>query len=137
MSSATPETISFSVHFRRTIYEVSLPPDAPLTRLEAQLEELTSVAPSFQKLLFRGKWVQRADSVTLAQIGLRDGIRVQMFGSTVQEINSLKAIESEHQRRERILRERALKPQVKVCYFYAHRMNIVFYIDCRFARLVP
>lgn len=115
MLSATPENIIFSINFRGTTHQVSLPPDAPLTRLEARLEELTSVPPSLQKLLFRGKKVQHADNVTLAQIGLRDGIKVQMLGSTAQEINSLNVTESEHQRKERILRERALKPQVKVC----------------------
>lgn len=117
MSSAAPETISFSISFRGTTHGVSLPPDTPLTRLEALLEQLTSVPPTHQKLLFRGKKVQHGDDLTLAQIGLRDGIKVQMLGSTVQEINSLDVTESEHQRKERILRERALKPQVKVRVF--------------------
>ncbi|KAH0836793.1 hypothetical protein J3R83DRAFT_8545 [Lanmaoa asiatica] len=114
MSSATPENISLSINFRGTSHKVSLPPDVPLTRLEAQLEELTSVPPSLQKLLFRGKKVQHADDLTLAQIGLRDGLKVQLLGSTAQEINSLNVTEAEHQRKERILRERALKPQAKV-----------------------
>lgn len=117
MSSVTPEVISLSISFRGTTHEVSLPPDAPLTHLQAQLEELTSVPPFLQKLLLRGKKVQHAENLTLAQIGLRDGLKVQMLGSTAQEINSLNATESEHQRRERILRERALKPQVKVRLF--------------------
>ena len=117
MSSAAPETISVSISFRGTTHVVSLPPDAPLTRLEALLEELTSVPPTLQKLLFRGKKVQHADGLTLAQIGLRDGLKVQMLGSTAPEINSLNVTESEHQRKERVLRERALKPQAKVCVF--------------------
>ena len=117
MSSAS-ETISLSISFRGTIHEISLPPDAPMTRLEALLEELTSVPPTLQKLLFRGKKVQHADNLTLAQVGLRDGIKVQMLGQTAQEIASLNVTESEHQRKERILRERALKPQVKVRVSY-------------------
>ena len=114
MSAATPENISISISFRGTTHEISLPSDAPLARLEALLEELTSVPPTLQKLLFRGKKVQHADNLTLAQIGLRDGLKVQMLGSTAREINSLNVTESEHQRKERILHERALKPQVKV-----------------------
>lgn len=117
MSSAIPEKITISVSFRGTTYEVSFPSDAPLTRLESQLEDLTSVPPSLQKLLFRGKKVQHADNLTLSQIGLRDGLKVQMLGSTAQEIDSLNVTESEHQRREAIFRERALKPQVKVRLF--------------------
>lgn len=137
MSSATPETISLSISFRGTVYEVSLPPDAPLTRLEALLEELTSVPPTLQKLLFRGKKVQHGDNLTLTQIGLRDGIKVQMLGSTAQEMNTLNATESEHQRKEKILRERALKPQVKVRCIRVHfQTNARFGLDCRSARPV-
>ncbi|KAF8141456.1 WLM-domain-containing protein [Boletus edulis] len=113
-SEATPETISLSIGFRGTTHEISLPPDAPLMRLIALLEELTSVPPTLQKLLFRGKKFQHAANLTLAQIGLRDGTKLQMLGQTAQEITSLNVTESEHQRKERILRERALKPQVKV-----------------------
>lgn len=111
---STPENISLSISFRGTTHEVSLPPDAPLTSLGALLEDLTSVPPSLQKLLFRGKKVQHADNLTLTQIGLRDGLKVQMLGSTVQEIASLNATTLEHQRTERILRDRSLKPQAKV-----------------------
>ncbi|KAG9313149.1 WLM-domain-containing protein [Chiua virens] len=113
-ASATPENINLTISFRGTAYEISLPSDAPLARLETQLEELTSVPSSHQKLLFRGKKVQHADDITLVQLGLRDGLKVQMLGSTAHEVASLNVTESEHQRKERILRERALKPQVKI-----------------------
>jgi len=135
MSLATPENISLSISFRGTTHEVSLPPDAPLTCLGTLLEDLTSVPPSFQKLLFRGKKVQHADNLTLTQVGLRDGVKVQMLGSTVQEIASLNVTELEHQRTERILRDRALRPQAKV-RVSVDQTSAGFDLDCRYARPV-
>lgn len=89
-----------------------------------------------QKLLFRGRKAQHAGHATLAQVGLRDGTKVQMLGSTAQEIDSLNATESEHQRKERILRERALKPQVKVCAYRGHRKKVPLHLVRRSARPV-
>ncbi|KAF9233483.1 WLM-domain-containing protein [Melanogaster broomeanus] len=110
----TQDNISLTISFRGVAHAVSLPPDTPLTQLHTQLEELTSVPPSLQKLLFRGKKIQHEDDVTLTQSGLRDGVKVQMLGPTAQEVKALNATESEHLRKEKILRERALKPQVKL-----------------------
>ncbi|KIJ65488.1 hypothetical protein HYDPIDRAFT_110585 [Hydnomerulius pinastri MD-312] len=110
----TTTDISLTIAFRGITHIVSLPSNAPLALLHFQLEELTSVPPSLQKLLFRGKKIQREDEVTLTQAGLRDGVKIQMLGSTAQELDTLSATESEIQRKERILRDRALKPQVKL-----------------------
>lgn len=107
--------ISLQVSFRGVTHEISLPSDAPIPSLHAALEKLTLVPSSLQKLLFRGKkFGSGQEGVTLAQAGLRDGVKVQMLGSTVQELDVLNATESEYRRKERILRERALKPQAKV-----------------------
>ena len=107
--------ISFQVSFCGVTHEISLPSDAPTQSLHAMLEKLTLVPSSLQKLLFRGKKIGSGqEGVTLAQVGLRDGVKVQMLGSTVQELDLLNATESEYHRKERILRERALKPQAKV-----------------------
>ncbi|KAH7890919.1 WLM-domain-containing protein [Phlebopus sp. FC_14] len=106
--------ISLTITFRGVTHTLSVSPNAPLNLLHARLEELTSVPPSLQKLLFRGKKIQHEEDITIAQSGLRDGIKIQMLGSTAGEIGTLNTTESEYHRRERILRERALKPQVKL-----------------------
>ncbi|KAG1812876.1 WLM domain-containing protein [Suillus subaureus] len=113
------EDIVLAVTFRGTLHTVFLPSDAPLSALHSRLELLTSVPPSLQKLIYRGKKIQhRQDDsdpeLTIAQAGLRDGLKVQMLGSTVEELGQLTAANSAHQRKEQILRERALKPQVKL-----------------------
>ena len=112
--------ISLTFTFRGTSYALSIPNDAPLSVLHSRLEALTSVPPSLQKLIYRGKKIQRRQDdsepePTIAQAGLRDGIKVQMLGSTAEELNQLTKADSARQSKERILRERALKPQVKVC----------------------
>lgn len=107
------QPISFIVTLRGTQHPLSLLPDSTLASLYAQLEELTSVPPSLQKLLYKGKKTL-GDDATIAQAGIKDGLKVQMLGSTPQEIGGLKATEDEQQRRNRILRERALKAPTKV-----------------------
>lgn len=113
------EDITLTVTFRGTSHTVFLPSDAPISALHSRLELLTSVPPSLQKLIYRGKKIQhRQDDTdseaTITQAGLRDGTKVQMLGSTVEELGQLNAADSAHQRKEQILRERALKPQVKL-----------------------
>ncbi|KAG6332754.1 hypothetical protein ID866_6337 [Astraeus odoratus] len=108
-------SISFEVQFRGTTHRVSLDPSAPVASLHTTLAELTQVPPSFQKLLFRGKKIGTSqEGVTVAQTGLKDGVRVQMLGPTPEELDTLNAAESDYHKKERILHERALKPQVKV-----------------------
>jgi hypothetical protein len=108
-------TTDFTVSHRGQTFALSLLPDATFDFLQAQLEELTSVPPENQKLLFKGKKVGSDGDVSIADIGLKSGAKVQLLGSTAEELGSLRSVESEFQRRERILRERASKPQAKVC----------------------
>ncbi|KAH7918274.1 WLM-domain-containing protein [Leucogyrophana mollusca] len=134
-SSESEPNISLHVTFRGATHEVNLLPDASISTLHARLEALTSVPPSLQKLLYRGKRIQRqSEDITLIQAGLRDGIKVQMLGSTGQELETLNAAESEYQRKERILRERALKPHAKL---RSTGMSSVASTQYRFHRIEP
>ena len=109
------EPIELVVSHRGTQHRLSLLPTDTVALLQARLEELTSVPPSLQKLLFKGKKSNLHDSDTLAQAGLKHGTKVQMLGSTTEELGRTLAAENEHQRKERIMRERALKAPVQVC----------------------
>ena len=99
---------------RGTAHPLSLLPDATLAYLHERLEELTSVPPENQKLLYKGKRTVSNDA-TITEAGLKDGMKVQLIGPTAEELGGLKTTESEHQRKERILRERAQRAPVKVC----------------------
>ena len=114
----TSEDVAMNLTFthRGTTLALSLLPDATLAYLNDRLEELTSVPPENQKLLYKGKKAVGHDS-TLSEAGLKNGMKVQLIGPTADELGGLKATESEHQRKERILRERAQKAPIKVRFF--------------------
>ena len=128
MSSNTP--ISLTVTHSGTPYSLSLLPDSTLTNLQLQLEELTSVPPLLQKLLYKGKKPSSGvqDETTLSQAGIKHGIKIQMLGSTTEQLRGLQTAESEQKKRDHILRERALKPPTKVSSLNAiatcHSANI-------------
>ena len=105
--------INLTFAHRGTTHALSLLPDMTLAYLHDRLEELTFVPPENQKLLYKGKKAVGNDT-TISEAGLKDGMKVQLIGPTAEELGGLKATESEHQRKERILRERAQKAQVKV-----------------------
>ncbi|KAI1791839.1 WLM-domain-containing protein [Ganoderma leucocontextum] len=111
MESQNP-SISLAFTHRGTTYPLSLLPDATLAYLHDRLEELTSVPPENQKLLYKGKKAV-GNYARISEAGLKDGMKVQLIGPTPDELGGLKATESEHQRKERILRERAQKAPVK------------------------
>jgi len=69
-----------------------------------------------QKLLYKGKKPSSGaqDETTLSQAGIKHGIKIQMIGSTTEQLRSLQTAESEQKKRDRILRERGLKPPTKL-----------------------
>ena len=103
--------ISLTVSFRGKPHVLSLLPDSTLAVLHSQLEELTEVPPHLQKLLYKRQKLNGSDSktMTLVQAGLKDGATIQMLGSTTKDLDEMRAVEKENQRR-----ERAPKAPVKV-----------------------
>ncbi|KAJ3569206.1 hypothetical protein NP233_g5201 [Leucocoprinus birnbaumii] len=105
--------IDITINHRGSAYLLSLSPSTTLIELHAQLKHLTSAPPANQKLLFRGKKAGN-DDTTLTQADFKDGMKIQMLGSTAEEVGGIKAADDERAKRDRIMRERALKPQVKL-----------------------
>lgn len=111
------EPISLTINFRGKPHSLSLLPDCTLAHFQSELEKLTEVPPSLQKLLYKGKKQSGSDvaeEVTISQVGIKNGTKIQMIGSTTRELDSMRAVENENQRRDRIMRERATKAPVKV-----------------------
>ncbi|KAK0202451.1 WLM-domain-containing protein [Desarmillaria ectypa] len=116
MASASSD-IAITIVFRGTSHRVTLHPESTLGDLQDQLEKLTSVSPSLQKLLYKGKNLKqnRVGQETVVSIDLRNGSKIQMLGTTTEELDGIQVTESEQRRVDRILRERALKaPAYKV-----------------------
>jgi hypothetical protein len=127
---ASSDTIHLTVAHRGTVHALSLPPDAMMADLCRQLEDLTLVAPTNQKLLLKGKRLGNLES-TLADVGLNDGAKLQLLGPTAQgvwlsvsgaffltvftELGAMKTEEDAHRRKQQILTERAKRGTPKVC----------------------
>ncbi|SJL13724.1 uncharacterized protein ARMOST_17172 [Armillaria ostoyae] len=115
--ASTSSDITITVVFRGTSHRLPLQPESTLGDLQDQLEKVTSVSPSLQKLLYKGKNLKqnRSGQETVVSIGLRSGSKVQMLGTTSEELDGIQVTENEQRRVDRILRERALKaPTYKV-----------------------
>ena len=93
---------------------LSLLPDETLAVLQTRLEELTSVPPPQQKLLYKGKKSSHGESTTLQDAGFKDRMKVQLLGATAEELGGMRKAEDEQRRRGSIMRERAAKGTVKV-----------------------
>ncbi|KAF7291497.1 Zinc metalloproteinase [Mycena kentingensis (nom. inval.)] len=107
-------SINLVVSHRGTQHRVSLLPSDPLTELHGALEELTTVPPDMQKLLYKNSPRGGAKpEMTLREAGMKDGMKIQMVGSTLKELGGMQAKEAEERKRDRILRERAAKAPTK------------------------
>ncbi|KAK0501665.1 WLM-domain-containing protein [Armillaria luteobubalina] len=115
--ASTSSDIAITVAFRGTSHRITLQPQSTLGDLQDELEKVTTVSPSLQKLLYKGKNLKqnRSGQETIVLIGLRNGSKVQMLGTTSEELDGIQLTENEQRRVDRILRERALKaPDYKV-----------------------
>ncbi|KAG8952061.1 hypothetical protein FRC00_006957 [Tulasnella sp. 408] len=110
------EEIHLTVAYKGTNHNVSLKPEATLAEFQDTLEGLTNVPPSLQKLLYRGKksLAGEADAVTVADVGLKNGLKVTLMGSTNEELTGMRDVERETQRRDEIMRRRAAAGPSKV-----------------------
>ncbi|KAJ3763799.1 WLM-domain-containing protein [Lentinula raphanica] len=127
--------MELTVSHRGQTYSLSLLPEDTLGVLHAKLEELTSTPAPLQKLLYKGKSSTALEhQVTLQEAGLKDGMKIQMLGTTAKEIDGVKAVEDDKQKRERIMRERASKGPTKLRSTGSSSSNDLNY---RFHKLLP
>lgn len=101
--------ITLHVAFRGNTHDLTFPSSTPLSTLTASLEELTFVPPHLQKLLYRGKKAtSQSDDVSLLDAGFKNGIKVQLLGSTPDQVEDMHKAESEKRRRDDIMKARSL-----------------------------
>lgn len=103
-----------SVSHKGKIYATQVDLTSTVSSFQAHLEELTSVPIEHQKYLFKGKKASAKSNDTLESFGLKDGVKVQMLGSTVEEVSGLRAVEDQRKRMEQTLRNR--ETQATVCW---------------------
>lgn len=105
-------TVTISVSHKGKTHAVRVDLTNTVSSFQAQLKELTSVPIGNQKLLFKGKNASAKGDDSLEVFGLKDRIKVQMLGSTTEEVGSLRAVEDEKKRMEQILRNRETQTRV-------------------------
>ncbi|KAF5379623.1 hypothetical protein D9757_009221 [Collybiopsis confluens] len=128
-------SINLTISHRGQAYSLSVLPNDTLALLQSKLEDLTSTPPSFQKLLYKGKSNKSLDDqITITEAGLKDGMKIQMLGTTPKELDGMKAVENEQQKRERIMRERARKGPTKL---HSTGRATAEDLNYRFHKLVP
>lgn len=108
--------MNLTVAYRGESHPLSVLPESTLAALQIQLEELTGVPPSLQKLLYKGKKSNIPEDATVEQAGLKDGTKVQLLGATAAELGGMHTSENEKRRREETLRQRSLRNFAKVSF---------------------
>lgn len=109
--------MNLTVTYRGESHPLSVLPETTLGALQIQLEELTGVPPSLQKLLYKGKKSNVPENATIEQAGLKDEAKVQLLGATAAELGGMHTAENEKRRKEETLRQRSLKNFAKVSFY--------------------
>ena len=106
---SSKDALRLDIAHKGTHYNLSLLPTSTLESLQLQLEELTSVPPHLQKLLYKGKKsvnYEEAKDISLESVGLKDGMKVTMLGSTERELGTMQKVTEEKRRKEEIIAQR-------------------------------
>ena len=74
--------LKFTVKWGKEVMSLELPPTTTVGQLRQTLQQRTNVPPTMQKLMFKGQ--MKDDTKTLAEVGVKDGAKLMMIGSTVQ-----------------------------------------------------
>lgn len=113
MSLPSSPPISLSITYKSNHYGLSLLPSETFASLQARLEELTDVPPSFQKLLYKGKKNHIDAEWTIEEAGLKDGMKMMLLGSTQNEVGGIMTAEAEKRRRDDIMKRREARGPTK------------------------
>lgn len=108
-----PHETHVTVSHRTQTYSLTLNADATVKDLQTRLDELTSVPPHLQKLLYKGKKTVQPE-MSLSAAGILDNAKITMLGNPESAIGELLDAEKQQQRKEEILKARAAGPAAKV-----------------------
>ncbi|ELR12678.1 uncharacterized protein ACA1_091880 [Acanthamoeba castellanii str. Neff] len=78
------EMVNFTLNFKKEKYEISWPWDDKIGNLRAHITQLTGVPIPLQKLMVKG--AVKDDSATLRSVGITQGAKVMLIGSTISDV---------------------------------------------------
>ncbi|KAJ3140527.1 hypothetical protein HDU90_007827 [Geranomyces variabilis] len=84
----TDITNAVHISYKGQVHTLNLSPDATFAETKAILAEILSLPVEFQKLIFKGKSAFHDDD-TIENIGLRDGSKAMLVGTSAQSVHSI------------------------------------------------
>jgi hypothetical protein len=82
----SPSTISFKLAFGKQISDLSVPTSTTIGELKEKVQELTSVHPNMQKLLYKGQLNAKPDAMTLSEASIINGARIILMAAKMDDI---------------------------------------------------
>jgi len=94
-SSGKSELVKFVVNYKKQNHDIEFGLDQTLSELRVHLANLTGVAAALQKLMYKG--LVKDDAKTLRELGLKDGVKLMLVGSTINEVMAASVAPTEAQ----------------------------------------
>jgi len=86
-SNADLETgpqITFSISHNNQSHSITMSENETVNALRLKLHPLTGVPAGLQKLMYKG--LMKDDNLTLAQAGVKNGVKIMLMGSTIDQV---------------------------------------------------
>jgi len=81
--------LTFSLSFKKTAHNMEVGTDNTLGELRMHIAKVTEVEPGLQKLMYKG--MLKDDSKTLGELGIQNGIKMMLVGTSISEVLSVAA----------------------------------------------
>jgi len=94
-SSGKSELVKFVVNYKKQNHDIEFGIDQTLSELRVHLANLTGVAAALQKLMYKG--LVKDDAKTLRELGIKDGVKLMLVGSTINEVMAASVAPTEAQ----------------------------------------
>eukprot|EP00667_Euglena_gracilis_P007756 EG_transcript_7840 len=99
-------TISFTIKWGKETLDLKVPATTTVGQLRVILQERTRVPPAMQKLMFKGQ--MKDDAKTLQELGVKDGSKLMLIGSTVEDVVTVNTSPEVNQQPEQRRRQQAM-----------------------------
>jgi len=82
--STHPEKVSFTIAFKKQTFPVEFGLDQTIGELRQEIARLTEVPAGLQKIMLKG--LLKNDAESLRATGFKNGVKVMVIGSTIQDV---------------------------------------------------
>jgi len=83
-NTESPSTVKFTLTFKKQTFPMDRPLDEKLGDFRQIIAKDTGVAAGLQKLMLKG--LMKDDSKTLRELGVKDGVKIMLVGSSIEDV---------------------------------------------------